>query len=283
MLTNIDFLKYAKKYQIPVRIIHSHSSAIMAAGIKKVMMRCMHEWNKCWLAHFATDFWACSDFAGRWFYRKKQMEGAHYRFVPNAIDVEKFRFSEDVRQAYRAELGLNGKFVMGHVGYFHTVKNHMFLLDIFHALLKKRPESVLLLIGQGNLKEAVQEKAVQLGIADKVQFLGVRKDVSNLMQAMDCFMLPSLFEGFPVVAVEAQSAGLPCYLAGNGITRQAIITDRCHFLRLEDTPEVWADAIIQGDVKRVDTYDQIVQAGFELKNAAKQQQTRLIQLGQKKA
>lgn len=281
MLNNTDFLKYAQKYGIPVRIIHSHNSALMDKGIKGILMKLLHELGKKKIDRYATDFWACSDFAGRWFYSQKQMGSPKYCFIPNAIDAQKFRYAKDVRDTYRMQEEAKNKFVVGHVGRFHLQKNHMFLLDIFHAVLKKRPDSELWLIGQGELKEVVQEKAVQLGIADKVKFMGVRRDVQNLLQAMDCFVLPSLFEGLPVVAVEAQAAGLPCYLAGNGTTRQARLTDRCHFLQLEDSPEVWADAIIQGDVERIDTYDQIVQAGFELKNAAKQHQNRLIELVQK--
>lgn len=275
MLNNIDFLKLAKKYGIPVRIIHSHNSALMDKGLKGVLMKLLHQAGKKNISRYATDFWACSDFAGKWFYSPKLMESSKYCFIPNAVNAEKFRFSEEVRKEYRTNQEAEGKFVVGHVGRFHLQKNHMFLLDIFHAVLKKRPESVLWLIGQGELEEAVQQKAVQLGISDKVQFLGVRKDVPALMQAMDCFLLPSLFEGLPVVAVEAQAAGLPCYLAGNGTTKQAKLTDRCHYLWLEDSPEVWAEAIIQGDVERVDTYSQIVEAGFELKTAALQLQERL--------
>lgn len=282
MLNNIDFLKYAKKYGIPVRIIHSHNSALMDRGIKGVLIKLLHESGKKKIGQYATNFWACSDLAGRWFYSQEQIESEKYCFVPNAIDAQKFRYLEEVRKAYRKQEDVEGKFVVGHVGRFHLQKNHMFLVDIFYEIQKKRPESVLWLIGQGELKEAVLEKAAQLGIANKVKVLGVRRDVQNLLQAMDCFVLPSFFEGLPVVAVEAQAAGLPCYLAGNGTTRQTKITERCRFLQLEDAPEVWADAIIQGDGERIDTYDQIVDAGFELKNAAKEHQIRLTQLVKKK-
>lgn len=278
MLNNIDYLKYAKKYGIPVRVIHSHNSALMDVGIKGILMKHLHEAGRKNITRYATVFWACSDFAGKWFYTPEIMDSEQYSFIPNAIDAEKFRFSEEVRKKYRAELGIEDQFVVGHVGRFHLQKNHMFLVDIFYALQKKKPESVLLLIGQGERKAAVEKKVQELGIADKVKFLGVRGDVSALMQAMDCFLLPSLFEGLPVVAVEAQAAGLPCYLAGNGTTRQTKLTDRCEFLQLEDAPEVWADVILAENRKRIDTYEQIVKAGFELKTAAKIHQERLIKL-----
>ncbi len=278
MLNNIDFLKYAKKYGIPVRIIHSHNSALMDRGLKGFLMKQLHLVGKQNVSRYATDFWACSDFAGKWFYSQKLMDNNNYCFIPNAVNAEKFRFSDTVRQEYRISQNAENKFVIGHVGRFHLQKNHMFLLDIFFEILKKRPDSELWLIGQGELMTAVQQKVAQLGISEQVRFFGIRKDVPSLMQAMDCFLLPSLFEGLPVVAVEAQAAGLPCYLAGNGTTKLAKLTDRCHYLQLEDSPQVWADAIIQGDVDRVDTYEQIVEAGFELQTAALQLQEKLTQL-----
>ncbi len=281
MLNNLDYLKYAKKYGIPVRVIHSHNSALMDTGIKGRLIQFLHEKGKKKIVSYATHFWACSDYAARWFYAKDVIASEQYCFIPNATDVEKFRFREDVRSVYREKLGLEKQFVVGHVGRFHMQKNHLFMVDIFAALNKKKPESVLMLIGQGELEQQVKEKVAGLGLTDVVRFMGVRKDVPALMQAMDCFLLPSLFEGLPVVAVEAQSSGLPCYLAENGTTRQTQITDRCYFLNLNNAPEVWADAIINGIGTRIDTYEQVCKAGFEINQASIRLQEKLIGMAQK--
>ena len=278
MLNNLDYLKYAKKYGIPVRIIHSHNSALMDTGLKGKLIQMLHEMGKRKITSYATHFWACSDYAARWFYSDAIIAGNRYAFIPNATDVERFRFQEEVRRTYRAQLGLEKHFVVGHVGRFHMQKNHVFMIDIFAALHRKKPDSVLMLIGQGELEQQIKEKAAALGLADAVKFMGVRKDVPSLMQAMDCFLLPSLFEGLPVVAVEAQASGLPCYLAENGTTRQTQITDQCHFLNLQDAPEVWAEAILEGITDRVDTYGQVCQAGFEIRQAARQLQQKLCQI-----
>ena len=173
--------------------------------------------------------------------------------------------------------------MIGHVGRFHQQKNHMFLLDIFYEVQKKRADSVLLLIGTGELQGAVEQRVKQLGLEQKVQFLGVRDDVSEIMQAMDCFLLPSLYEGLPVVAVEAQAAGLPCYLAADGITKQAKLLESSKFLSLSDDAQKWAETILQTSVeKRIDTRQQIVEKGFEIKNAAEKMQERLSVLSQNK-
>ena len=279
MLTNIDFLKVAKKYHIPVRIIHSHNSALMDVGLKGILMRFLHERGRKQIASYATDFWACSDFAAKWFYSDEMIESNHYQFIPNAVDVDKFCYKPEVRKAYREQLGIQNQFVIGHVGRFHQQKNHMFLLDIFHEVQKKCPDSVLLLIGTGELQSVVKERVKQLGLEKKVQFLGVRDDVSEIMQAMDCFLLPSLYEGLPVVAVEAQAAGLPCYLASDGITKQAKLLESSKFLSLSDDAQKWAETILQTSVeKRIDTRQQIVEKGFEIKAAARNLQKQLISM-----
>src|SRR5699024_12413484 len=127
----------------------------------------------------------------------------------NGIDLEKFKYNEQVRKEYRKKLRLENKFVIGHIGRFNMQKNHHFLLQVFNELQKKRSNSILLLIGDGELKEDIIREVEQMGLKDKVRFLGVRKDTRELYQAMDIFLLPSFFEGFPVLAVESLDEELP--------------------------------------------------------------------------
>lgn len=178
---------------------------------------------------------ACSNAAGIALYGKK----ADFTVINNAIDLDKFAFNSTKRTRLRNELGLEDKVVIGHVGRFNEQKNHRFLIEIFYELQKTMPEAVLLLVGEGPLMESVKKQVRSLGLEDKVVFLGRRTDVSDLYNVMDIFILPSLFEGLPVVVVEAQANGLPCLLS-EAITREVAI-DNVIFVSLSSSPSDWND------------------------------------------
>ena len=157
--------------------------------------------------------------------------------MPNAIDTKKFEYDQDARVRLRNELNIpQDVFVIGHVGRFMFQKNHLFLLQVLKAVLRQKENAFLLLVGEGELQEAIRQNACELGLGDRVIFTGARKDVEKLYSAMDVFCLPSFYEGLPVVALEAQANGLPCVLS-NRITTEMMIHKNVKMLPLDDFSE----------------------------------------------
>ena len=197
-------LSAAKREGVPVRIAHSHSSRQDRDIKYPLKMVC-----KRGIKRVATDLFACGEEAGRWMFGTDD-----FRVVRNAIDVDAYAYDPTRRGRVRAELGISADSpVIGHVGRFDPVKNQAFLADAFAALLSKRLNAKLLLIGDGQTRPGVEAHAASLGIQNGTRFLGLRGDVPDLMQAMDAFCMPSLYEGLPLVLVEAQAAGLPCLIS----------------------------------------------------------------------
>lgn len=238
-LSNINPLTAATKAGVPLRILHSHSSSVLGNPIHKVL----HRLNKPKVKRIANCYIACGKEPAAWMYAGTGVED-QVILVPNGIDVAAFRYDEAVRRRVRRELNLDGQYVIGHVGRFNEVKNHTFLLDAFAEAAKREPDALLLLVGDGVLRGAAEEKAAALGLKERVRFLGVRKDVPELMQAMDRLALPSLYEGFPVTLVEAQAAGLPCTVSDR-ITPDAALKSNMTVLPLESGAAAWADALLQ--------------------------------------
>ena len=195
--------------------------------------------------------------------------GAPYEIVNNAIDTDIYAYSSTRRGEKRQELSISDELVVGHVGRFNQPKNHPFLLEIFAALLKKEPNTVLLLVGGGEDMPKMQNKAQALGIAENVRFLGIHSDVADLMQAMDVFVFPSLYEGLPVTMVEAQASGLPCVISDK-VPPECIITDGLvDVMPLSASPELWADKILEKrGFPRTDRRDEIAAHGFDITTEA---------------
>ena len=174
----------------------------------------------------------------------------------------------------KKRLGVEGKTVIGHVGRFFAQKNHPFLIDIFKSIYDKDPNTVLLLVGGGELDDALmnqmKEKVKDLGLKDSVHFLGVREDVVDILQAFDLFLLPSLYEGLPVTMIEAQAAGLPCVISDK-VPIQCDITGNTKVVSLDDTTNKWADTVLDylKEYKRTDVFEKIKQAKFDIKENAK--------------
>ncbi len=255
-------LLLAKFFGIEKRIIHSHNAGFEfpVSIVKKILIAM----NTILLKSTATDYFACSQKAGEWMFGKNQA----FRVIHNAIETQDFRYNEAIRQKARKELGVVDRFVMGHVGRFSYQKNHLFLLDIFYEVRKKKPDAVLLLVGDAvndmTFWEQAQAKVEKLGLTEHVKFLGLRKDVPQLMQAMDCFLLPSRFEGLPLVGIEAQAAGLPCFFS-DAITKEVGITNLAHFISLETSPAEWAKEILQkSQILRRDRSEEIAAAGYDI-------------------
>lgn len=266
MFGNIDILKLAKKYGIERRIIHAHNSLNMGGGISRLIR---HKINSWLLRFYVTDYWACSMLAGKWSYPQEIFDSGRLKVIPNAVDVSLFSVNDTVRHKHRQLLGVSDKIVFGHVGRFHFQKNHMFLIDLFYQIHQKRQDTVLVLIGSGEDEEKVRSKVNDYGIQNCVLFLGIRKDTNELYQAMDAFLLPSLFEGLPVVLVEAQASGLPCYVADT-ITKESDISGNVKFYSLEHGAEVWAMDILESfqNFKRKEIKKIITEKGYSIENAA---------------
>lgn len=223
---------------VPVRICHNHSTANWGEGFKTLAKYLLRPFARV----FATDYFSCGEFAGRWMYGNRRFDSGKVHVMPNAIDTARFAYRPDARSTLRSELGIgNETLVIGHVGRFMFQKNHSFLLEVFSALHKRHPDSVLLLIGEGELESAVRQKAKELCPNGSVRFLGVRQDVDQLYSVMDVFCLPSFYEGFPVVLLEAQANGLPCVVSYQ-VSAEAAIHPNVSRISLSETPAHWADA-----------------------------------------
>lgn len=266
-LANIDYLKYAKKYGIKYRIIHSHNSQNMDSKLRGIL----HKINKRKISKYATDFWSCGDEAGKWFYDDEIINSEKYLLVNNAIDSNKFKFSEKTRKEYRKKLKIDDKLVIGHVGRFHFQKNHPFIIKVFNEIQKKVPNSILLLIGAGEDENKIKELVDEHKLNDKVKFLGLRNDVEKIMCAMDVFLFPSLFEGLPVVLIESQLSDLLIYSSDN-ISPNVKITNKLNMIPIDKGEKYWANEIIKGFEKnnsRIDKTDDIKKAGYDINTETK--------------
>lgn len=258
----------AKKCGLPIRVIHSHSSAVAQMPNESYKDRV-----KLWLQkrqlkkmNAASHRFACSSAAGDAMYA-----ALSYRIIPNAIDTSLYAFSPNIRMRVREEMNLQEKTVVGFVGRLSDVKNVLFLADVFDEMHKRNAQVFLLVAGEGRLGDKMKERLARCGLSDSVRFLGMRKDVNELYQAMDLFLLPSRFEGLPVVLVETQTAGLPCVVSDR-ITREVEITDLLTYLPIEESPEKWAEIALKKltEIKRQDRSDEIADAGFEIRQMAKE-------------
>ena len=260
-------LKVAKKMGVPVRISHSHNRPL---GINPKLI--VRYYFRFMLKFYNTHMFACGEEAGDWLYGKKNRENV--TIMNNAVDANQYRYNPEVSKEMKEQLGIEGKKVIGHVGRFFPQKNHDFLIDIFNEIYKKDKDTVLLLVGGGELDDAlknqIKEKVKKLGLEDAVQFLGVREDVDRIVQTFDVFLLPSLFEGLPVTMVEAQAAGLPCVISDK-VPIQCDLTGNVWVVPLEEPPEKWADVVLDkaNNFEKRDTYQQIADAGFDIKSQAK--------------
>lgn len=249
----------------PVRILHNHSTSSPGETKRNIMKFMLRPFARL----FATHYFACSRLAGEWMYGKKMMDIGKVKIVNNAIDLKKYEFNPRKREKLRKELGLTDEFVIGHVGRFMFQKNHEFLIDVFAEACKKNPQMVLLLIGDGPLRSGLEEKVKKLGLTDHVNFLGLRNDVQNLYNVMDIFVLPSHYEGLPVVGVEAQANGLPC-LFSTKVTKETHLTHSTQFLDLSTGASKWAERIVSMKYERNEEVgEELRQAGFEINKEAR--------------
>lgn len=260
------FLKIAKKLGMKT-ISHSHSTGFRGGIIERMAKK-----------YFAkgvgevSDYWfACSDKAAIRLYGKDYTNYKHYYAIPNAIDVKKYIFNNDIRKKIRGQYGIADKTILyGHVGTFSTPKNHKFLIEIFENILKKQPNSALICCGAGALQPAIANMAKEKNISDKVIFAGVVNNVNEIMMGMDAFIFPSLFEGFGVSILEAQAAGLPVTMS-DIIPSEVDLTDLIRRCNLTESAEVWASKIIANTIpiNRTIYNDIVANSEYNIKKTVK--------------
>lgn len=259
------YLKEAKKAGA-FTIAHSHCSGTdhsLEAFLYKIM-----SYNT---RNVADYFFACSAAAGRDRYGKKVINGPCYQIMHNAIDTLEYAKDASVRESMRKEFGIQNEILVGHVGRITKQKNHRFLIEIFETICKKQPNNAkLLLVGGGELEQELRIFVREKRIEEHVIFAGIRSDVNRIMQAMDVFVFPSIFEGLPVTLVEAQTAGLPCVISDRIPQDCILIEELVDVMPLTASPEKWADRILErAKQPHRDTQAQIAAKGFDIGENAK--------------
>lgn len=265
-ITNLDYFKFAKKYGIKKRIIHAHNSQNMGSNLKGIL----HKLYKIRLSSYATDFWSCSNDASHWFYYKKNIDSDKYVIINNAIDVEKFKYDENIRRKTRKENNWDDKIVVGNVGRLHFQKNQMFALKVFKKFKNMHDNAIFVLVGEGEDKNILIDEAKALGIEKSVFFYGLRNDVPNLLNGMDIALFPSLFEGLSLSLVEAQCAKL-LTISSNTVSLDTKMSDYIYFLDLGKTPQEWAAFIEEKymEFDRKNAINDISKKGYNIKKEVK--------------
>lgn len=247
-------LRAAKKAGIPVRIAHSHSTS----GKGEFAKNALKGFLKLFSTRYPTDLAACTEYAGKWLFGS-----SHFTVFNNAIDLSSFSFNRSIRDEQRAGLGAqDDTLVLGNIGRFIPQKNQLFLLDVFKAVYAQNPDSILVICGDGKLRPQAEEKARSLGIASAVRFLGQISNVQDVYQALDLFVLPSLYEGLGMVAIEAQVSGLPC-ICSERVPNDVALSSRCSFVPLSMGVEGWSNAILAAHRDVIDRSDPHSSPGFE--------------------
>lgn len=256
------FLPIAKKYGLRT-IVHSHSTSNgngFGALAKKIL--------QFPLRYQANYYLGCSREAGEWLFGKRIVNSEKYSMLKNAIDLSDYSISEQEKEAYYYDLGIPlDSTVFINVGRLHEAKNHMFLLDVYKQLCERLNNSVLLIVGDGELYENISGMIKQLGLEDKVKMLGARSDVSKLLCISNCFLFPSKWEGLPVTVVEAQAAGLPCYISDT-VTKDVEISSLITYLPIDKGPDIWSEEIFKHKLAKINVIEDIKNAGFDVQESA---------------
>lgn len=248
-------------------VVHSHNSLYLnplKRAIKTVL-------NPVYRS-LVSDYLACSKLAEKSLFTEGFIKKNKIKILKNGVEIEKFKFNELYRKKYRTELGLEGKIVYGHIGRFSPQKNHDKLIDIFYNIQKQQENSVLLLIGDGELKSQIEDKVKELEIQEKVKFIGFREDVNKILNAIDYFILPSKYEGLPVVLVEAQTNGIPVFCSDT-ISKEAKISDDFYTINLDEDCETIANKICNckcGETDRKNAYKNVIENGYDIEDVCKE-------------
>lgn len=254
-------LKEAKRAGVPIRIAHSHSNSMTKDYKRYIKIIMQHLYTI-----YSTDLFACSEEAGKYLFLNKP-----FNVLKNAIDSSQFISNTKTRYLIRKELKMENCFVVGHVGRFKPEKNHLFLIDIFCEIKRRKQNSKLLLIGNGDPTEEIQNYIIKKGISNDVIILTNRHDMSQLYQAMDVFVFPSKYEGLGIVAIEAQAAGIPV-VCSEGLPPETNITPLYKKNKLDEGADKWADIALemaQNLYSHSNMQKYIIDAGFDINVTAK--------------
>lgn len=267
---SLYYVQIAKEEKVPVRIAHCHGSGLRNSRTKQLKL-ILHRLGRYLWKDSATEYWACSQAAANFLFSNE----LSVRVIPNGIDTNRFSFDAGERERVRRQLGMEENYVVGNVGRLSSEKNQQFLLETFAHLSRMRPESRLLLVGDGVEKTMLQRSAEQLGIAENVTFYGTSKQVEKLLWAMDVFAFPSLFEGLGIACVEAQAAGLPV-VCSEGVPKEAHISPLIKAVKLSDGTVRWAEELSccgGTEISRMDGVPMVRGAGFDSSDVAKMIET----------
>lgn len=240
----------AWREHVPVRIAHNHSVPAgneIKRNIAKHVLRCFSKL-------FSTVYFACSEKAGRWMFGDRAFDDGKVFVVKNAVDFEKFMISEDDIEQKKKLLGINNRFVVGHIGRFTYAKNHQFLLDIFKEIHRIKPEAVLLLVGDGELHDEIVQGIKTREIEDCVVLTGKVQDPEKYYRLNNVIVLPSIFEGLSMSTVESQVAGVPVVIS-SAIPEEAVISDGCIYMDIAVSPTKWAETAISFADKEIHLID----------------------------
>ena len=254
------YFKVAHKYG-RITVGHSHCASDKTTN-RSYLEKLIRKKMRNMIPRYADFRLACSKKAGDFIF-----PDGNYIVLNNAIDTTKFLYDDALRKKTRESLGLGGELILGTVANLSEVKNPMGLINIFLAIKKINPETKLVWVGEGNQRSAIENRLNQENIKDCVTLLGMRDDVPSLLQSIDVFLLPSFYEGLPVSVIEAQAAGLPCFIS-DSVTKEVDITGLCHFLPI-DQPDLWAHEILADHTVRKDMSDSIIAAGYDIRTTAK--------------
>ncbi|WP_137624793.1 glycosyltransferase [Lactiplantibacillus pingfangensis] len=257
-------------------IIHSHSSS---QDDETRFLKVMNALGRFVINSIASAKFACSDKAAVWMFGEKHAKKRDYKLITNGLEINDYDFNENVRSRIRLALGIKpDQMVVGHVGRFATTKNHTFILDVFKEIVKIQPNAILILIGVGPLEKDITKKAESLKIISNVKFMGEVVNVNEYLQAMDVFLLPSIFEGLPISGVEAQASGLHCVYSNN-ISREADITGNVQFLGLDEGTKKWASTVIaESKICRQSEKKKVAKAGFDIAYSTRQVESTINRL-----
>ncbi|WP_299252440.1 glycosyltransferase family 1 protein [uncultured Aquimarina sp.] len=262
-------LKIAKEFKIECRIAHAHIAIEKIKlkdllpnneSLKETFKKLIKFQLKKKINKYSTHNFSCGEKAGKWLFGEKNL----FTIMNNAINAAAFAYDPVVSATYKKKYDLDDQLTIGHVGRFTSQKNHSYLLNVFNSLVKKKDNCVLVLIGDGPLRNKIEVEAKNLGIDNKILFLGVRTDIPQLYQMLDVFVFPSFYEGLPVTLIEAQSAGLKVF-ASDKITDEVYLTEDIEFLPITSPPEEWANRILEKvSDEKVNNFDVIESKGYDI-------------------
>lgn len=256
----------AKMYGYRV-IVHSHNAMLIDAN-NNCIYSVINAINRFILGHMSIVRLSCSELATKFLFGN-----AEAKIIYNGIDVKKYAFSSDLRKKVREIYAISDDtFVVGVVGRLAYQKNPLFSVDVFHYIQKHVDSSVMFMIGDGKLREEVQDKIQEMGLQEKVHLLGNIKNVNEILNAMDVFLLPSRHEGLGIVLIEAQANGLPCYTSKDVVPEEARVTELLEYISLDDTYEVWGNECLNAlkvtNSCREKYSEEVKRAGYEIEEVA---------------